>query len=195
LPPRRQEGTLMEEKSLYELLRSDPNTGMRELMKQYTGLVCAVIRARFNGFRYISTDIEDCAADTFSNFWLGFSNYDPEKASIRAYLAAIARNNAADYLKRNRLLQMQDETPWDEENDLILNLPDNSEDETAEAETRRDVIAAIKALGDPDSSILLWKYFLGRKSVEIAEKLGMTPANVDNRASRAVKKLKEAFQV
>ena len=193
-PAEREEGFNMEDAQLYELLSSRPDEGMRQLMRQYTGLVCAVIRARFAGFRTLSTDVEDCAADTFSNFWLGFSGYSPGKAAIRTYLAAIARNCAADYLQRNRLYQLQNDPTEDENSDPLLCLPDGSAEETEEQELRRKVLAAVEALAEPDRSLVFRKYYLGKKSKELAEEFGMTPANVDNRVSRAVKKIRESFR-
>ena len=184
----------MEDAQLYELLSSRPDEGMRQLMRQYTGLVCSVIRARFEGFRTLSTDVEDCAADTFSNFWLGFTNFNPEKAAIRTYLAAIARNCAADYLQRRRLLQLQTDPADEEENDPLFNLPDGGEEEEAERELRGKVLAAVEGLGEPDRSLVFRKYYLGKKSKELAAEFGMTAANVDNRVSRAVKRLKELLR-
>ena len=181
----------MEDARLYELLSSCPDEGMRQLMRQYTGLVCAVIRARFAGFRTLSTDVEDCAADTFSNFWLGFANYSPEKAALRSYLAAIARNCAADYLRSHRLLQLQDDPTDEDGNDPLFNLPDGSAEEAEEQELRQKVLAAVQSLGEPDRSLVFRKYYLGKKSKELAAEFGMTAANVDNRVSRAVKRLRE----
>ena len=52
----------MEDSLLLELLKKDPNRGMDELVKSYSGLVSSVIKGWFEGFRYLSTVIEDCAA-------------------------------------------------------------------------------------------------------------------------------------
>ncbi|MCQ2428605.1 MAG: hypothetical protein MJ137_09475, partial [Clostridia bacterium] len=78
----------MEDKELLGLLKTQPNKGMDELVKKYSGLVCSVIRGRLEGFKYISSDIEDCAADTFSDFWLGFHGFDPDRAALKTGLTA-----------------------------------------------------------------------------------------------------------
>ena len=53
------------------------------------------------------------------------------------------------------------------------------------------IFNAIKNLGEPDSSIIFRKYYYGESSEKIAEILDMTPSNVDTRAHRAIKKLRE----
>ncbi|MBO7359556.1 MAG: sigma-70 family RNA polymerase sigma factor [Clostridia bacterium] len=193
----------MEDSLLLELLKKDPNRGMDELVKSYSGLVSSVIRGRFEGFRYLSTDIEDCAADTFSDFWLGLSGYDPSLASVKTYLVAIARNNAAGYLRKNSWRRLQvDPAPSEDGSapdglDPVLNLPD-PEDETElyDAKKRREkLLCEIEAMGEPDSSIIFRKFFLGESSKAISEAVGMTAANVDTRAHRAVARLKKAFGV
>ena len=73
----------MEDTKLLRLLHKDPNAGMEQLMNQYAGLVYAVVRGRLADSLYVSSDIEDCVADTFSEFYTDLQKYDPKKSSIR----------------------------------------------------------------------------------------------------------------
>ena len=52
------------------------------------------------------------------------------------------------------------------------------------------ILNAIKALGEPDSIIIIQKYFYDRKSSEIGKIVGLSPTAVRARISRAMKKLK-----
>ena len=55
------------------------------------------------------------------------------------------------------------------------------------------LINAIKALGEPDSIIIIQKYFYDRKSSEIAKIVGLSSTAVRARISRAMKKLKKVL--
>ena len=76
----------MKDKELIELLHKKPDDGIRVLTEQYAGLVYAVVRGRLADSLYVSSDIEDCVADTFSEFFLDLQKYDPKKSSIRHHL-------------------------------------------------------------------------------------------------------------
>ena len=92
----------MEDTKLLRLLHKDPNAGMEQLMNQYAGLVYAVVKGRLADSLYVSSDIEDCVADTFSEFYIDLQKYDPKKSSIRSYLCVLARNNATDLLRKRK---------------------------------------------------------------------------------------------
>ena len=51
----------------------------------------------------------------------------------------------------------------------------------------------VRALGEPDSEIILRRYYFGQTSKEIGAALGMKPNTVDQRLSRALKKLREVL--
>lgn len=54
---------------------------------------------------------------------------------------------------------------------------------------------AIKDLGEPDHEIIVQKYFFNESSNSISKRLGMTVTAIDSRASRAIKELRERFEV
>ena len=56
---------------------------------------------------------------------------------------------------------------------------------------RSELLKAIQALGEPDREILIRKYYFSQTSGQIAERLRMSVSNVDTRAHRAIKKLRE----
>jgi RNA polymerase sigma-70 factor (ECF subfamily) len=51
----------------------------------------------------------------------------------------------------------------------------------------------VEELGEPDSTIIIQKYFFGRSSKEIAEIVQISSDNVRARCSRAVKRLKDVL--
>jgi len=182
----------METAKLLSLLHKDPGAGMEQLMNQYAGLVYAVVKGRLAASSCVSTEIEDCVADVFSEFYFERNKFDPKKSSLKTYLCVLARNNAIDILRR------RERQHGDVSLDDAVRLPQVADDVTLESEfaqdeLRTEVFYAVKALGEPDCGIILRKYYLGESSKEIADTLAMTVSNVDTRTHRALNKLRKMF--
>jgi RNA polymerase sigma-70 factor (ECF subfamily) len=181
----------MEDKKLLRLLYKNPSEGMEQLMNQYTGLVYAVVKGKLSNFYHVSSDIEDCVADVFSNFYMKLSDYDPSISCIRSYLCVIARHQAINMARKRRFEELT--SPDDDESYLILSDEESPEDVLVEKETRAEVIKAVESLGPPDSVIIFRKFYYGQSSKEIADLLGMSVSNVNSRTSRALNKLRKLF--
>lgn len=178
----------MQEKELLILFENDSDAGMRRLMQTYAGLVMSVVRAKLPPHLFCDADIEDCVAQTFSEFYCDLDKYTPEKGSIRSLLCVMARNNAADILRRrykeHQNVSIDDEScDWCEE---FLSYDGGFED----AENRQALTSAVLQLGEPDKEIIIRKFYLGENSKAIAKKVGLTVSNVDTRAHRALAKLR-----
>ena len=52
----------------------------------------------------------------------------------------------------------------------------------------------IDSLGEPDSVIIMQKYYFGRSSKEISEIVSLSPAAVRVRCGRAVKRLRKTAE-
>lgn len=179
----------MDEQKLLRLLRKDPNRGMEKLIEAYAGLVYAVIARVIGNPRDFTSEIEGCAADVFSEFYMNLEQYDPTQSSIKTWLCVIARNNAVDLLrkadKNRRCVSLDD-------GDMCIPIGADKTPEEAllEEELRRRVLMAVNDLGEPDRTIILRKFFYRQPSRQIAQDLGMTVSNVDTRTHRAIGKLK-----
>ena len=63
--------------------------------------------------------------------------------------------------------------------------------ETAEINERnRTLLRLVEELGEPDSTIILMRFYYKRSSAEIAKKLGLKSSTVRKRIERALKKLR-----
>ena len=179
----------MPDDALYQLLKTDPETGMKALIDQYAALVYAVVRGRLFSPLFDPSEIEHCVADTFSEFYMELDKYDPERGSIRSLLCVMARHNALDLLRKRQTapagLSLDGETCLDLVDDFSL------EGDFEDRETRRALMEAIRALGHPDRDILVRKFYLGQSSKEIAQALNLTVSNVDTRTHRAIKTLRD----
>ena len=120
---------------------------------------------------------------------MDLDKYDPERSSIKAWLAAIARHNALDRVRRRRpgAVSLDDPELPEIEDDFSL------EGEFIERSERKRVLDAVNALGEPDREIIVRKFYLGQSSKTIADRLGMTVSNVDTRTHRAIARLKECI--
>ena len=177
----------MEDGELLRLLKTDKNAGMRQLIEQYSGLVFALVRARLERC-CDSSEIEDCVTDVFLNFQSGLKTFVP-KASIKNYLAVIAKNTAGMCL-RNRL-----QTSSLDDGDFMIELADEHDftDEVAERQLLEKIHAELSLMGYPDRDIVIRKYYFGQSSKQIAADLKLTVSNVDTRAHRAIEKLRTKF--
>ena len=182
----------MDDLNLISLLNSDPNAGMEKLMDQYAGLVYSVVKNRLADSLCVSSDIEDCVSEVFSDFYIGLEKFNPQVSSIKSYLCVIARNSATDIVRRR---SRQKEELVSDDDSLIVFASDNDSAEVSylEEELRREVLSAIKELGEPDSTIIIRKYYFGESSKQIARSLRLTVTAVDTRAHRALSKIKKIF--
>lgn len=181
----------MKDEKLLKLIMKDAEAGMERLVSQYGALVMAVVRSRLSGTRFCEADIEDCAAETFADFYAGLDGLDPSSAGVKGRLCVIAKRKAADRLRR--FYREADAVPLTPEIAAAVPAPGSVEEALEKAESRAALIAAVKALGEPDSEIIIRKFFLGQASKEIAEILGISVSNVDVRTHRAIKKLKNSL--
>ena len=174
----------MGDRELIKLLKKNPAKGFDRLTAQYGGLLYMLIRGRLSLSRHGSSEIEDLVADTLSDFYLHLKDFRPERCSIKSYLCVIARNKATDAQRKEKIAEL----PLEDAEDMI-----DVADDIEETDLREQLLREINALGKPDSVIIIRKYYLGQPSKDIAAALDMTPANVDTRAHRAIKKLKKAL--
>ena len=179
----------MEDIKLLRLLQKDPNAGMDQLIDQYAGLVYAVVKGKLSASFCVSSDIEDCVADVFSDFYGDLDRYKPEISSIKSYLCVLARRRAIDVFRKRE--RQCGQISIDDNDNFIQIYTDGREID--EAELRREVLAAVKALGEPDASIIIRKYYFGESSKQIADALNLSVSNVDTRTHRVLSKLRKMF--
>lgn len=179
----------MKDEELIFLLRENPYSGMKALTKQYAGLVYAVVRSKLSLSIFSSAEVEDCVANTFSEFYLNLDKYNSQLGSLKSWLCVMAKNNAVDVLRKEKIQSVSIDLAdfLDIEDDFSLEL------EVENEAVRREVLNEIKNLGEPDSIILIKKFYLNQSSQQIADALKMTVTNVNTRTHRAIQKLKKVF--
>ena len=179
----------MTDDALVKLIASDPDRGIKKLIEKHGGLVNAVISGRLRSSGFTAQDAEDCAAETFFEFWRGFEKSPCAGSELRARLCVIAKRNAIDRLRRQ--YREPDSISADSGEAGALHSGYSLEGDLESREQRRELINAVKALGRPDSEIIIRKFYLGQSSKEIASFMKMSVSNVDTRTHRAIEKLRK----
>ena len=102
----------------------------------------------------------------------------------------MARNRAVDMFRKIRAWSVNT-VPMDGEEAMQLPSAEKVDELAERAETSHALLDAVKSLGEPDSSIIMQKYYYGRRSADIADKVGLKPEAVRKRLSRAMDKLRK----
>lgn len=184
-------GKDMQDAELLTLLKIDPNRGIKIMTELYAGLVYSVVRGRLTEKEFCVADIENCVADSFTDFYLSVESFDLQRGSIRARLCVIARNNAVDLLRRRK--KEREILPLDAAENHLADDYTLEGDFTRE-ETRRELLEAINDLPACDREIIIRKFYLRQPSRSIAEEMGLTVSNVDVRTHRTIEKLKKRLK-
>ncbi len=132
-------------------------------------------------------DTEECVIDVFTEIMQNFDTI--QHGSLKAYIATVAHNKA---INASRSLSAKSKRTISMDDDNFGELPSNQDiqENFEQSELSRKLLECINELGEPDSTIIIQKYFFDRNSIEIARILKMNPITVRSRTARAIRKLK-----
>ena len=173
----------MTDDALTALLRDDPERGFEALVQTYSGYLYIIVKNKLLGVAS-HEDIEEAVSDVFVLFYQWMQQHTIDGASIRPLLAVMAKRHA---INRYYALTRQ---PVCDSFEALLTDP---QDPAAAPDDSVMLMQAVKALGEPESEILLRRYYFGQSSAEIGAALGIKPNTVDQKISRSLKKLRERF--
>ena len=181
----------MTSSELKAAIEKSPTECHRTLMQVYGRYVYAIV---YNKLRSCGTneDIEECVSDIFADLFINFEYSSDHAGDIKGYVGTIAKRTAVDYYRR--LSTAGSRTVSSNDEDMAELVSDINVDEKVDSsELRRILIASIDSLGEPDSTILIQKFYYGLSSKEIAERVSMTASSVRSRCTRAMEKLRAAL--
>ena len=174
----------MNESKLVKKLNQRSRSALDHAISRYTPYVGAVIVRTLAG-RACREDVEELCADVFVALWTHADTLDLEQG-VRPWLAAVARNRATDWLRRQR---------------PSVPIPEDAPDPAPgpeELAQRRDqsarLWAAVEALEEPDRTLFIRYYYEGDKLKTIAAELGLTQTAAKQRLFRGRKALKAALR-
>lgn len=177
---------------LMHIMKKDPQEGMRLLLEQYTGLVWHIISAHLNN----PEDIRECVSETFSQFYFRREKYNPQKASLSLYLAAIARRIAVSRYRKEKRYHSGLQTRHSSgppEISVSDSIDASEHREYSRAELKADLEQAMKELRPDELEIIRMKYYDGMTIREIAASLNLPYETVKKRHHRSLGKLRRTL--
>ncbi len=180
----------MSDEELRKLLLEKPESGCKQLLEQYTGLVYAVARRKLSGC-LTEEELEELCSDVLFSFYQKREQIDLKRGSIAGLLATMTANLCIDKMRRRSTLAGKNEAAQTELTETIEDDTPSPDTQYLEKERNQVLIDAVHSLGEPDCSIVLWRYFFGQSAAEIGERLSMRKGTVEQRLLRALEKLRK----
>ena len=172
---------MIDEQYLIQQIKTGSQKALETVIDRY-GSYVKVIAINIIKPPMTDADVEEVVSDVFLSLWSHPG--DPDRGSLKGYLAAITRNKARDRLRRFHI-----EIPL--ENDFLEVPVEDSCRQIELAQLKQAVKQMVDRLEEPDRTILLRYYYFYQKTDAIARDMGMNPATVRTKLARSRQKLKE----
>ncbi|MGH2756504.1 MAG: sigma-70 family RNA polymerase sigma factor [Actinomycetota bacterium] len=173
------------DQDLIEGLLARDEESLRRTISLYGGRVYAMARR-------VVVDpglAEEVTQDSFLALWRRPGAFDPDRGSLEAFLAGMARNKAIDVVRREEVRRRsRDELIAEAESDLRITTTPGEADRMIES---RDVIGSLKRLSDAQRESIVLAYFGGRTYREVAQELGIPEGTAKTRLRDGLLKLRE----
>lgn len=179
----------MTDSELRALMQKSAEVAHRRIFDEYSGYVYSICANKLKSCG-TNEDIEECVSDSFADIFRYFDSEINRNGDLKGIIGTIAKRTAVDYFRR--LSRRNDITvSIDDENFKPLPSDNRVDIETEKAEMREIILSCIKKLGKPDSQIIVYHFFYGKTSKEMAALLGQSDWSIQKRLSRAKKKLRQ----
>ena len=179
-----QEAKFLNDEKIITAIKKRNEATINEIITKYSKLLWSVAEAVLSHVGSVQ-DVEECVADTFIYLWEHPEKFDHQRGKLKTWLSIVARTQAVN---RYREITKRNTLPL-EDTDFIDQL--SVVDAVLEAETRKALLAAVNALGEPDREILIRRYYYDQKPKEIALALDMSVKQIDNRLYQTKRRLRE----
>lgn len=181
----------MTDSELRALMQKSAEIAHRRIFDEYSGYVYSICANKLKSCG-TNEDIEECLSDSFAEIFRYFDSESNRNGDLKGIIGTITKRRAIDYFRRlsgktGKTVSIDDDDFPKISSDIRV------DDETEKAVIRGIILDCIDRLGEPDSSIIVFHFFYGRTSREIAKYLHMSDWTVQKRISRAKKKLEKLF--
>lgn len=177
----------MEEQRLLELIKSGNPESFIHVMETYNKLLWVIVGGVLNNIG-TSEDVEECISDAYVSLWQNPKAFNPDKGSLKTFLAVIAKRRALDkyrQLTKHKIIEL---------NEAICSSDDELLDYIYERDMYNELYEAIRSLSEPDKEILIRRYFFDEKPSGIAEKTSLPVKEVENRLYQSKLRLRKTLQ-
>ena len=171
------------------LMKESPDKGQRALFDEYFSYVFSIVYGKLKTCA-AREDIDECVSDVFSDVFLCYDEDSGYDGDLKGFISTVASRKAVNMFHRLSSQKARFAQADDEE---LSRIPDNTDvqDSAEGAELKTILLEKIEELGEPDSGIILRKYYHNMTSKEIAAEVSLTPEAVRVRCGRALKKLRK----
>lgn len=179
----------MTESELRSKISESRKEGFRILFQQYHGYVYAIV---WNRICKVGSheDAEECVSDVFTDIFLQFDQIEDGK--LQSYIRTVAKRRAINCFYR---LTAKPVTVSMEEIEYDTTSSDEDiERDYERASLRKALLDHIKMLGEPDTTIIMMKYYYDDKPEVIAKVVHLSRSAVRMRLSRAMKRLAKLLE-
>jgi len=122
-------------------------------------------------------DIEECISDVYVKLWCNPKAYDPNKGSLKTFIAIVAKRQAIDMYRKLSKVE-------------FVELDETTIPAVVEKHDSYTVLyEAINQMKEPDKEILMRRYFFDEKPGKIAGEMSIPVKEVKNRLYRTRKRL------
>ncbi|WP_295071666.1 sigma-70 family RNA polymerase sigma factor [Ruminococcus sp.] len=177
----------MKQSEYHDLLETDKSKAQRVLFDEYLNYVYTIA---FNRLRSCGSleDVDECVSDIFKDVFDSYEYKPNQHDDIKGFIATVALRKSAAYY--HKLCKNKNSISLDDENSNAFPSNENISESAEKEEIRQTLLKLIDSLGEPDSTIIIQKYYYGRSSFEISGFVSLSPAMIRVRNSRALKKLR-----
>jgi RNA polymerase sigma-70 factor (ECF subfamily) len=145
----------------------------------------------FFGYRLSSRDeVEDLVQGTFERALRAWGRFDPQRASARTWLLAIAQNLLIDHFRRSSRTR-EEPLPEGELADLRLGAADVPHERLGLAP---DLESALAELNERERELIALRFGGDLTGPEIAELTGLSLANVQQILSRSLRRMRASLE-
>ena len=175
----------MTDQELLQLLRTDVEKGLRELMKLYGSAIKSICRNVLRDFP--TEDVEEVISDVLVGIWKSKENFDESRnVSFKSYCYGIARKTA---LKKYRgCVKSGENIPLNEE---IKACDCDLQELFEKKEEEKVLIDILVSAEEPLRTIFILRYFYFYKVKEIATVLNIPIKQVENYLYQGKETLKQ----
>ena len=170
---------------LDRIAQGDP-AGISDLYDRYKTMVFSLAYNVLGN----TEDAEEVTIDVFSKIWEKAKTYSSQKATVKVWLARIARNRSIDVLRRRNTRLTAQSPKWADACLECLPGHENPEEDLHLAISHKAITDALVQLPAKQRDALSLAYFKGYSHSQIAELLGEPLGTVKTRIRSALQKLR-----
>lgn len=134
-----------------------------------------------------AADVEDCISEVFYKLWKSPELLDPDKGSLKNYLAQMTRNTAIDFYRkraREKTEVLDEGIRGDSHDDDVLHAIIQREDKDA-------LYRILNTMNPRDRELLSRRYMDGQKPSQISAEMQLPLREVENRLYRMKGKIRK----